>query len=136
MLDLLKSYKSAPIEVKGKEARTRLAEGEVAKPWSTEEVALLEKYYSDCEREQIEELFPTRSWEAIKYKAHKLGLRMSRFLLPKGNRAWTEKEDDVLRANYGKIPKVEWATLMPNRTYCAVKTRAYSLGLTLKDAKC
>lgn len=42
---------------------------------------------------------------------------------------YTEKEDEIIRENYGKTPVTEWMHLLPERTYDSIMGRAGRIGL-------
>lgn len=43
---------------------------------------------------------------------------------------WDEKEEQIIRDNYGKVEKNKWKELLPDRSYTAIRSKAGKLGLT------
>jgi hypothetical protein len=45
------------------------------KSWPKQDIELIRKYYNNAPREYLMNLFPTKSWEAIKFQGQKQGIK-------------------------------------------------------------
>lgn len=100
--------------------------------WSDKESTILQEHYNDTPISVLRErFFPKRTERAIRQKASLLGL--SKRDRP---RAWTMREDTLLKKGLEKMkPSQIQKTLLPGRTYEAVKRRSYELRVGLQHAK-
>jgi 5-methylcytosine-specific restriction endonuclease McrA len=71
-------------------------------------------------QEELVALFPQRSWEALCRRATKLGLVRRPI--------WTELEQKIILEHFEQSSKKIIMTLLPGRTWCAIKTFANTLG--------
>ena len=72
--------------------------------------------------------------DEILYKYHELSkqslyLKMSRLGIKTKNKKWTDDEVSILKENYTTKDFDELLTLLPNRTYSAIRTKAEKLGI-------
>lgn len=124
MLDLL----NAPRFIETKKERKVVLD---RRPWSEEELAILNDVYSCSTKEQIIEALPHRTWDGIKNQAIKLGLKMSPMKVNyKGNASrWTELEFNLLRWFWPSAPMSVMHALLPGRSEKAMIFKASGLGL-------
>lgn len=93
--------------------------------WSDREVQRLLNSYLECDREQLLELFPNRTYVAIKTKAKQLGINKT----PR----WTHEEIKKIKELGPTVESIEeLAKQFPGRTLSAVDNKFYGLGLNLK----
>lgn len=81
--------------------------------WNTEEISFIKTNYGILTLHQISSKL-SRSYNSVSKKIHKLKLD--------DPRKWTKEEDKILVENYEYNPEV--FSLLPNRSYDAVKNRA------------
>lgn len=109
--------------------------------WTERETELLVKYYPDMDTETLVLTFlPGKTAKQAARKAGRMGLRKSPAYIRAANagprkNAWTQAEDDVLRANYGALGPAGVQDMLPRRTYQAVQARACQLKLTTPRGK-
>jgi hypothetical protein len=92
--------------------------------WTDEEIALLKLHYPKVGSTGCVPYLPKRTYESIRDKAHKLGIKMMR---------WTKEEKDLLRAIYpekGLSP--ELIAMLPRHHKSAIKAKISAIGLRIK----
>ncbi len=98
--------------------------------WTEGEDDIIRKHYA-TESSDIVRMLPGRTWEAIKKRAHFIGVK-SGFCGPVMK--WTEDEELILRSFY-PVEGKNVAERLPGRTVPAIKKRAMMLGITHKSRK-
>ena len=107
------------------------------KPWTREELEILQGHYSHLLAPELAPLLPERSSRAIKKKAHELGISKEPGVLRKCSHyrkesehyhLWTEEEDNIIRENYLEMSYTQLGKLLGKPWY-TVKSRARRLGL-------
>lgn len=93
--------------------------------WSEEDIELLRSNFPILEKDELLQLFPTRSWSSILSKANKLDIH-KRLL-------WSSNEDELLKKIYDKVPMNEVIKMFPNRTKEGIIHRAQKLELNSFD---
>lgn len=98
------------------------------KMWSQAEDDILRKYVTKngFDWDRIMDELPGRTMRAVRFRAHKLGLRTSRS-------AWTDDEVKVLIENEGANTK-EMAALIPTHTPKSIREKARILGINVRKA--
>ena len=92
--------------------------------WSDEEVKILKKFYP-VEGPSIIVRLPKRTRASIICKARLLNLKCRESGAP-----WTTEETEILKKYYNQENIVRLAKRLPKRTYNAIKSKAFILGLT------
>ncbi|MFA6988522.1 MAG: SANT/Myb-like DNA-binding domain-containing protein [Candidatus Gastranaerophilaceae bacterium] len=105
--------------------------------WSKEEEQILKKYYpSDISNDKLLNMLSKHTFAAIKRKAKLQGLKRG-FYRPSNKestvRRWTEKEIEILKNYYNKIPVKELVTLLSDRSTYAIYCVARDLKLELNE---
>ena len=114
--------------------------------WTPDEDDVIRVYYPTQGRlwSGWEYLMPDRSIRAIAQRASKLGVQVAPQVksrncsvgriesIKKASLEWTESELDILRQHYARRgPSWSgWATLLPNRTKGAIRSKANDIGVT------
>lgn len=98
--------------------------------YTKEDIDFLKKYYPLNDWVTITKRFPNISKDSIHTKMHKLGIKADKFF---ENKIWTTEEINILKNNYGKISNDEIQSLLPNRTYKSITTKAKRLGLKTRE---
>ena len=95
--------------------------------WSEEDILFLKQHYPRGDWHLIHEKFPNVNKASIHALMSKHGVKRINEL------AWTQEELDILKNNYsfGEIDKI--CTLLPNRTYKAITTKAKRIGLYTRE---
>jgi len=93
-------------------------------PFTEEEINLLKKIYAETPKKRLEELFPKHTYESIRKKAKKLGLKRE-----PGFQPWSSEEEAILRELYPTAKREEIMKALPNRTWAAIRARAEFLGV-------
>lgn len=100
--------------------------------WTLEEIRILKENYHSSPKEELINLLPRRSLDAIIVKGKKMGLRRNATKVFFENRkAWSTQEIKLLRDNFGSIDCKKLADNL-GRTLYAVYKKARRLGLTCK----
>jgi len=93
-------------------------------PFTDEEIDLLKRVYAETPKKRLEELFPRHTYESIRNKAKKLGLKRKPGIQP-----WTHEEEEILRKMYPTAKREEIMKAIPNHTWAAIRARAEKLGI-------
>lgn len=94
------------------------------KPWTADELTLLDREYEEHGAIWLHANgLENRTLSAIMAMADKRKLRTK-------SPAWTDHEDDILKANYSTMSTKELTRLLPGRSQKAIVFRARDLGLT------
>lgn len=99
------------------------------KRWSDKEVKILKKFYPD-EGPKVIDKIPNRTKASIINKANKLGITYRDEIIH-----WTEDEIDILKKYYDTENIVKLARRLPRRTYNAIQSKLYYLGLIVVNNK-
>lgn len=94
--------------------------------WTEQELNLLRKVYADLDEYKLSDLFPGRSYMAIKSKANLLGLKKG--VGNHGRKKWTEEEDIKFKEIYANTSSKDLATLF-NCSINSIYNNAFRYGL-------
>jgi hypothetical protein len=94
----------------------------MAQLWSEQELNLLGEVYGKVNRKELEDLFPSKTYNAIKGAANR---RLKIFSGKK--KAWTKTELDILKTYYGRVSRKELLALLPGRTETTIESKAHNL---------
>jgi len=107
--------------------------------WTEEETALFQKYYPIRTSDELAEIFPNYTWEQMKGKASRMGLKKKpevaiesriRNGLYKKEDLWTDEEVKILFENYpDKGSKGVQEALPRHRNINSIRRKAESLGV-------
>ena len=103
------------------------------KKWTKSEVRILKDNYPHM-GSSISDLLPDKSINAIRFKAHSLGIRCLSRTYGNNTRAWKSYEDKILIDNYKLLGK-DIVKLLPGRSYESIKYRACILGVSASKNK-
>lgn len=100
------------------------------RPWSDDEEELLRRAYARSESIAGFARRAGRSRSSVMWKAGELGLQGTHKNKAgwRTERCWTDAEEEMLRAEYGKTPNAELAAKL-DRKWSAIRVRANHLGL-------
>lgn len=94
--------------------------------WTEKEDAEIQKHYPTATRKQLLRIFPHSTYNKIKARARKLGVKRPRTrFIP-----WQPQEDQILIKNYETSPWAQILILLPSRTKEGIWSRAQKLGLS------
>lgn len=96
--------------------------GMAGRPWTPEEVAVVEAGYGVLDQDKLLAQLPGRTWDSIKLLAKRRGFA-------KGPKPWSSSEDAVLREFWQLLDPEDLAARLPNRTWASIWKRASALGL-------
>ena len=103
-------------------------------PWSKEEISLLEKSYQ-LPKDEIEKLFPDRSWGSITNKLNMFNLK--RPFISKGGKRWTINEVKIIKENYLNIDIDKLCEMLPDRNRYAIRSKALTtFGYKVQKHRC
>lgn len=125
MLDLLDNIRFIePKRVNGHKGHAKYKE------WTPEEEAILTRCYAKSPKNSLLTMLPGRSWDSIKVRATRLGLKRDRdqITVPKGVR-WRRHEESILTEVWAHGSKVSILRKLPNHSWSAISTKASKLNL-------
>ena len=94
--------------------------------WTEDEDNLLMRNWQNMSDEELLELLPNKTINAISNRKHFLNLKKFSYVNPG---PWTEEEINILKTYFVKGGQKEAAKYLPNRTLASINTKARSLGL-------
>lgn len=116
------------IYIKAKELGIKINEllsnNSKTKRWSQEEIDILKNNYLICDIKQLEKLL-NRGGCAIIQKADQLGF--------KKEFKWTDEEINILIKKFPTCVEKEFKSILPNRTYSSIKSKAKLLKIGKKE---
>lgn len=104
-----------------------MQEGKISRRWTASEIAVLKENYSSADAADIASLLPGRSRQAIRVKAHYMGLQRS----VEATSAWSREEEALLRESFPE-EGIGCAVRFPHRSWGAVLRKAERMGITTK----
>jgi hypothetical protein len=113
------SVKSLIFRVGGQKKRTHNPRNP---SWTPFETKLLAKNYTKMTNDELMEILPNRSFDAIRARLYVLGLRRCRKSLAKAQacKIWTDEEIEILKNNM-KLTARETQELLPHRSLDAIQ---------------
>ena len=100
-----------------------------APPWTKQEDQILRDNYFDCAYPELLQLLPGRTRDAIRGRAHRLGINRQ---WHNGKTGWTPAEDKILREMYWDRLAEDIRAALPGRSWYAIASRAVRIGLRRK----
>jgi len=93
--------------------------------WTEQEECLLIDSYLDLDKDQMKDLLPSRTWEAIRKKAKSvLGKNSTK------RKRWSEFEERILSEFYCNSDIESIRNRLPARAITSIKRKASSMGLS------
>ena len=98
--------------------------------WTESELKILIENYSKLNNNELMELLPDRSYDAIRARLYILGLRRDKKSLckPQSCRMWTDEEHNILKTNL-HLPIKEIIKLLPHRSEDSIRSQRRRLKL-------
>ena len=98
--------------------------------WTEADEELLKEHYEDTPRDELNRLFPDRTWVQIRRKGNKLGLKRRLKAKPRGGNRYEPWEDELVREFFrGELTMFEVLDKLDGRTSDSVRSRLKALGL-------
>lgn len=103
--------------------------------WSNEEKSLIAQYYGRVPVQHLVDVLPWRTYGSIRKMALKMGTippHTRRY--GRAQRKWTQQEDSIINETFTTSTTATLLSLLPERSWCAIKSRASMLGISGRPA--
>lgn len=98
--------------------------------WTSEDLEKLKSMYALSSKEDILNYFYPRKWSAIEAKALRIGLKRE----VNKKVEWSNIEIETIKKSYKYSSKEHFMSLLPNRTWKAIREKANSLGINREES--
>ena len=102
--------------------------------WKEEEILILKENYLIQTKEFFSEKLPNRTWKSIVHKALKLGIYKNEKNKEVKRIPWTEEELNIVKKEYQHNLKEYIISLLPNRTWKAIREKANFLNIARDES--